>query len=75
MMSWCSANKKAVLYALKQSGWLISVKKCIFSSENLIFLGCSWQMDEESSRMNNDRLQSILNPEERGGVRVKAYHN
>ena len=51
---------KAV-YALKQSGWLISVKKCSIFSKHFIFLDCTWQMDEQSSRMNNDCLDSILN--------------
>ena len=38
-----------------------TVKKCSFFSKNFVFLGCTWQMDVESSRMNNDHLQGILN--------------
>ena len=36
-------------------------RKMLNFLQKLRFSRCTWQMDEESSRMNNDRLQSILN--------------
>ena len=51
---------KAVFFALKKANLVISLEKSSIFSKKFIFLGATWNMEDQSSVMNNDRLQSIL---------------
>ena len=52
---------EAVFYALKQSGWIISFRKSTIMTNEFIFLGLLWNIDEQSAKIQNDRIDAILN--------------
>ena len=50
---------EAVFYALKQSGWVISFRKSTIMTNEFVFLGLLWNIDEQSAKIQNDRIDAI----------------
>jgi hypothetical protein len=51
---------KAVFYALRKSKWIISLQKSTILNPRFIFLGLQWDLADQSSVINNNRLEAIL---------------
>ena len=51
---------ESIFYALRRFGWLISFRKSTIAKPTFVFLGATWNMDEEKIGINSDRLHSIL---------------
>ena len=51
---------ESIFYALSRFGWLISLRKSTIAKPTFVFLGATWNMDEETIGINSDRLHSIL---------------
>ena len=52
---------EAVFHALEAAGWLVKLEICTFMNPHFVFLGLFWNLDEQSSIVQNDRVKSILN--------------
>jgi hypothetical protein len=51
---------QSVFWTLEKHGWLISLRKSTIVKSRFIFLGLEWNMDEESSEINSDRVKAML---------------
>ena len=51
---------EAVFYALQKAGWLVKLEVSTFLNPKFVFLGLQWNLDEQSSVVQNDRVASIL---------------
>ena len=49
-----------MFFALKEAGWLISLRKSTVANPKFVFWGLFWDLDDQSSRIHNDRLHAIL---------------
>ena len=51
---------EAVFFALEIAGWLIKLEVSTFLNPHFVFLGLFWNLDEQSSIVQNDRVSAIL---------------
>jgi hypothetical protein len=52
---------EAAFHALESAGWLIKLEVSTFLNPRFVFLGLHWDLDQQSSMVQNDRVTSILN--------------
>ena len=50
----------SIFYALNKFNWLISLRKSTVAKPQFIFLGATWDLNNETVGINNDRLSSIF---------------
>ena len=50
---------EAVFYALQKAGWLVKLEVLTFMNPKIVFLGLFWNLDEESSIVQNDQFARI----------------
>ena len=51
---------KACFYALEAAGWLVKLEVSTFLNPHFVFLGLFWNLDEQSSIVQNDHVSAIL---------------
>ena len=51
---------EAVFFALEKAGWLVKLEVSTFLNPNFVFVGLFWNLDEQSSIVQNDRVSAIL---------------
>ena len=51
---------EAVFFALEKTGWLVKLEVSTFRNQHFVFLGLYWNLDEQLSTVQNDRVSSIL---------------
>jgi hypothetical protein len=51
---------EATFYALEKAGWLVKLEVSTFMNPKFVFLGLFWDLDQQSSMVQNDRVASIL---------------
>ena len=52
---------KAVFYALQAAGWVVKLEVSTFLNPHFVFLGLKWNLNEQSSLVQNDRVSAIIN--------------
>jgi hypothetical protein len=72
---------EAVFYALESAGWLVKLEVSTFMNPDFVFLGLKWNLKEKSSKVQNDRVDAILNhqpprsmPELASGLATLQYY-
>ena len=50
----------AVFYALHQAEWLVKLEVSTFMNPRFVFLGLCWDLNDKSSKVQNDRVSSIV---------------
>ena len=51
---------EVVFFALEVAGWLVKLEVSTFLNPHFVFLGLFWNLDEQSSIVQNDRVSAIL---------------
>ena len=51
---------EAVFYALEAAGWVVKLEVSTFMNPHFVFLGLTWNLNKQSSMVQNDRVASIL---------------
>ena len=51
---------EATFYALEAAGWVVKLEVSTFMNPHFVFLGLTWNLNEQSSMVQNDRVASIL---------------
>ena len=55
-----AATVYAVFYALHHTGWLVKLEVFTFMNPRFVFLGLCWDLNDKSSKVQNDRVSSIV---------------